>query len=129
MFSAFASYPPCTILQLIQSADSVDFSGSQSWPEQVPSTAQTTGLEWGGCQPPLQVDCFLFAVHLWGKTLLCLAAASEVFLTYSNEVPDLFRKKIFKKMVSELSSEGIQGINFSDSLLTLPLAGSIFFST
>ena len=24
-------------------------------------------------------------------------------------------------------SEGIQGINFSDSLLTLPLAGSIFF--
>lgn len=52
-----------------------------------------------------------------------------VFLSDSGEVLDLsFLKIFFLNGFLELS-EGIERINLSDSLLLLPLAGSIFFST
>lgn len=74
------------------------------------------------------------AAQLWGKKKkkrpFDLLLQPEVFLSYSSEVPDLFFFKIFfflKDGFLELS-EGIQRINFSDSLFISTLTGSIFFN-
>lgn len=119
------SFPPPT------SVRRTGWCASPGWREQELSRAPGSGSGAGSlCWLLPQVDRPSLAAHLREKkTVLSLAAGWSLFIFFQRSSCSFFEEDFLKDGFLELSG-GIQRINFSDSLLTLPLAGRLLvFST